>query len=93
MCLLAKSFKGFSNPTRLSILLLLARNGQMRVVELVEVLETLQPQISAHLRLLVWCGYVKVRHEGRNAYYSVADEQVMRMISLGESLLHDNMLR
>lgn len=90
MCLLSKLFNGFSNPTRLSILLLLARRGETRVGELVDELEAPQPRISDHLRCLAWCGYVQVRREGRNAYYSIADERVMQMICLGESLLRDN---
>lgn len=93
MCLLSKFFNGFSNPTRLSILLLLARRGETRVGELVAELEAPQPRISDHLRCLAWCGYVQVRREGRNAYYSVADERVMQMIELGESLLRDNIER
>lgn len=93
MCLLAKFFNGFSNPTRLSILLLLSRRGEMRVGELVEELDAPQPRISDHLSRLAWCGYVKVRREGRNAYYSVADERVMQMIGLSESLLSDNFSR
>lgn len=91
LCLLSKLFNGFSNPTRLSILLLLARHGETRVGELVHELEAPQPRISDHLRCLSWCGYVNVRREGRNAYYSVADERVMQMIGLGESLLRDNL--
>ena len=31
MCLLARVFNGFANSTRLSILLLLAQRGEMRV--------------------------------------------------------------
>jgi ArsR family transcriptional regulator, cadmium/lead-responsive transcriptional repressor len=34
---------------------------------------------------------VRVRREGRNAYYSVADERVMEMLELGEALLRDNL--
>lgn len=93
MCLLSRLFNGFSNPTRLSILLLLARHGETRVGELVEELEAPQPRISDHLRCLAWCGYVDVRREGRNAYYSIADERVMQIIGLGESLLRDNLER
>jgi DNA-binding transcriptional ArsR family regulator len=33
---------------------------------------------------------VRVRREGRNAYYSVADERVMQMLELGEELFQDN---
>ncbi len=90
MCLLARLFNGFANSTRLSILLLLARRGEMRVGELVEELGAPQPRVSDHLRCLAWCGYVSVRREGRNAYYSICDERVLEMIRLGESLLADN---
>ncbi|MGB3681821.1 MAG: metalloregulator ArsR/SmtB family transcription factor [Rubrobacteraceae bacterium] len=90
MCLLAKFFNGFANSTRLSILLLLARQGEMRVGELVEELEAPQPRVSDHLRCLAWCGYVCVRRDGRRAYYSICDDRVLDMIRLGESLLSDN---
>ena len=91
MCLLAKFFNGFANSTRLSILLLLAQRGEMKVGDLVEELGAPQPRVSDHLRCLAWCGYVQVRREGRNAYYSVADERVLEMLRLGESLLRDNL--
>ena len=83
MCLLARFFNGFANSTRLSILLLLARRGETKVGDLVRELGAPQPRISDHLRCLSLCGYVKVRREGRNAYYSVADERVLEMLSLG----------
>ena len=90
MCLLAKFFNGFANSTRLSILLLLTQRGEMKVGELVKELGAPQPRVSDHLRCLSWCGYVEVRREGRNAYYSVADERVLEVLKLGESLLRDN---
>ena len=90
MCLLAQIFNGFANSTRLSILLLLAQRGEMKVGELVRELEAPQPRVSDHLRCLAWCGYVKARREGRNAYYSVADERVLEMLRLGEAMLRDS---
>ena len=90
MCLLARLFNGFANSTRLSILLLLVQRGEMKVGELVAELVAPQPRVSDHLRCLAWCGYVRVRREGRNAYYSVADERVMQMLELGEELFQDN---
>src|ERR671916_1521010 len=90
MCLLARFFNGFANSTRLSILLLLARQGETKVGELVRELGAPQPRVSDHLRCLAWCGYVRVRREGRNAYYSVADERVMEILELGEELFQDN---
>src|SRR5919206_3094121 len=91
MCLLARFFSGFANSTRLSILLLLARQGETKVGDLVRELRAPQPRVSDHLRCLAWCSYVRVRREGRNAYYSVADQRVMRMLELGEELLQDNL--
>jgi len=91
MCLLARFFNGFANSTRLSILLLLARQGEMRVGELVSELGAPQPRVSDHLRCLAWCGYVKVRRKGRNAYYSIADDRVLEMLRLGEAMLWDNL--
>ena len=91
MCLLARFFNGFANSTRLSILLLLLQRGEMKVGALVEELGAPQPRVSDHLRCLAWCGYVQVRREGRNAYYSVADERVLEVLRLGEALLRDNL--
>jgi DNA-binding transcriptional ArsR family regulator len=90
MCLLARLFNGFANSTRLSILLLLSQRGEMKVGDLVHELEAPQPRVSDHLRCLSSCGYVQVRREGRNAYYSVLDERVINILSLGEELLRDN---
>ena len=91
MCLLAKLFNGFANSTRLSILLLLVQRDEMKVGELVEELGAPQSRVSDHLRCLAWCGYVRVRREGRNAYYSVADDRVLQMLKLGEELLQNNL--
>jgi len=91
MCLLARFFNGFANSTRLSILLLLARDGETKVGDLVSELGAPQPRISDHLRCLAWCGYVTVRREGRNAYYSIADDRVLEMVRLGEAMLRDNL--
>ena len=93
MCLLAKFFNGFANSTRLSILLLLAQRGEMKVGELVRELGAPQPRVSDHLRCLSWCGYVEVRRAGRNAYYSVTDGRVLEVLKVGEALLRDNLDR
>jgi DNA-binding transcriptional ArsR family regulator len=90
MCLLARFFNGFANSTRLSILLLLARQGETKVGDLVRELGAPQPRVSDHLRCLAWCGYVKVRREGRNAFYSIADDRVLEMLRLSQAMLRDN---
>ena len=91
MNLLARFFNGFANSTRLSILLLLARQGETKVGDLARELGAPQPRVSDHLGCLAWCGYVRVRREGRNAYYSVADDRVLEILRLGEAMLRDNL--
>ncbi|WP_119066205.1 ArsR/SmtB family transcription factor [Rubrobacter indicoceani] len=90
LCLLAKFFNGFANSTRLSILILLAEKGEAKVGELVEELDAPQPRVSDHLRCLAWCGYVKARREGRNAYYSISDERVLEMLEIGQRIMCGN---
>lgn len=84
--LMTRLFRGLSNPTRLSILLLLARRGEVNANGLVRELDAPQPRVSDHLRCLSRCGYVRVRRRGRNAFYSIADGRVLEMIRLGEEL-------
>ncbi len=91
MKLLAKLLDGFANPVRLSVLLLLSRHDEMSVGQLVEAIGVPQPRVSNHLRCLAWCGYVKVRREGLNSFYSIADERVLGVLKLSEGILADNL--
>lgn len=88
--LLAKLLDGFANPIRLSVLLL-AREGETGVGELVEAIGAPQPRVSHHLRCLAWCGYVRARREGNRVLYSIADERVLGVLQLGEGILADNL--
>ncbi len=88
--LLAKLLDGFANPIRLSALLLLSRNSEMSVGELVEAIGAPQPRVSDHLRCLAWCGYVRARRKGSNVFYSIADERVLGVLELSEGILADN---
>jgi ArsR family transcriptional regulator, cadmium/lead-responsive transcriptional repressor len=89
--LLAKLLDGFANPVRLSALLLLSRNGEMSVGELVEAIGVPQPRVSDHLRCLAWCGYVRARRAGSNVFYSIADERVLGVLGFAEGILADNL--
>lgn len=90
MCMLSRLFYGFANPTRLSILFLLSRRGEMRVGELAEELGIPQPRVSDHLGCLARCGYVAGRRQGRNSFYSVTDERVPEMMRLAEDLMREH---
>jgi DNA-binding transcriptional ArsR family regulator len=82
----AKLFRGFADPSRLSILEVL-REGERTVSDLVQVIGLTQPNVSNHLSCLRDCGLVTVRQQGRFAYYSLSDERVAQLLQLGDELL------
>ncbi|MGH3057521.1 MAG: ArsR/SmtB family transcription factor [Gaiellaceae bacterium] len=88
--LVAKYFRGLGDPTRLRILELLQREGELTVGALVERLGLPQPKVSNHLACLRWCGFVEARRKGRTVSNRIADPRVARMLELAESLLADN---
>ena len=88
--LVAKYFRGLGDPSRLRILELLRREGELSVGALVERLRLPQPKVSNHLACLRWCGFVEARREGRTIYNRIADERVEAMLDLAEALLADN---
>ena len=84
----AKLFRGFADPSRLSILLAL-REGERTVSDLVETTGFTQPNVSNHLSCLRDCGLVTVRQQGRFAYYSLSDDRVAKLLLLADELLAD----
>ncbi len=66
----AAKFKVLADPLRLKILILL-RDGEKCVCELVDLLEQKQPLVSYHLKLMVEVGLIDKRTEGTWAYYSL----------------------
>jgi DNA-binding transcriptional ArsR family regulator len=84
----AKLFRGFADPSRLSILEAL-RDGERTVGDLVKDTGLSQPNVSNHLSCLRDCGLVNVRQQGRFAYYSLSDARVARLLALVDELLAD----
>ena len=84
----AKLFRGFADPSRLSILQAL-RDTEHTVSELVEITDFSQPNVSNHLSCLRDCGLVKFRQQGRFAYYSLSDDRVAKLLLLADELLAD----
>lgn len=64
--------KAMSDRTRLSCLLLLQREGQLCVCELVEALEQSQPLVSRHLRQLRDLGLVEDERRGQWVHYRLS---------------------
>jgi DNA-binding transcriptional ArsR family regulator len=84
----AKLFRGFSDPSRLSILETL-RAGPLTVTEIVEATELSQSNVSNHLGCLRDCGLVTREQQGRYVRYQLSDERVTRLLYLADELLAD----
>ena len=88
--MLAKYFKVLSDPTRVRIVQMLDRHGELTVGALVQRLGQWQPKVSNHLACLRWCGFVERERRHRNVFYRVADPRVLEVLELGRALLADN---
>lgn len=85
----AKFFRALGDPTRLRLLEFLL-HAEHTVTECVTRVGLSQGRVSAHLACLADCGYVQVRRQGRNAYYTVADSRVAELMLLAHALAADN---
>ena len=84
----AKLFRGFSDPSRLSILDVL-RDGAHTVSEIVEATGLIQSNVSNHLGCLRDCGLVTAKQHGRFVDYELSDERVGQLLTLADELLAD----
>lgn len=72
--------KLLADPSRLRILLDLAREGELHVSALCERLGQAQPAVSHHLALLRIAGLIEMRRAGKFNYYSLCHEPFYRII-------------
>ena len=79
---LADLFKMFGDSTRLRILFALFRE-EVNVSSLAQGLGMTDSAISHQLRILKGANLVKGRREGKQIYYSLADEHVRTIIAMG----------
>ena len=77
---LTQVFKLLADDSRLKILLTLARDGEMHVSALCDMLGQSQPAVSHHLTLLRMAGLVGFRREGKFNFYR------MDGLQLGQTL-------
>jgi len=75
---LSVHFEGLANPTRLAIVEILARRGEVRVSELAELCKVSQPRMSWHLRTLRHAQVVATRREGREVLCRLDREAIDR---------------
>lgn len=88
LALKAKLYRGFGDPSRLTILEAL-RAGPLTVGEIVEATGLSQSNTSNHLACLRDCGLVTAEQQGRYVTYQLSDDRVGELLSLAESLLAD----
>ena len=76
--LAAETFKVMSSSTRLRIINQLCA-GEKNVGELLELVQTTQPNMSQHLNTLYKAGIVGRRREGVQMYYRIVSPQVVAL--------------
>ena len=79
---IAELFKAFADPTRVHILSRLAER-ELCVGEIAEAVGLSQSAVSHQLRVLKQLHLIKYRREGKNLWYSLADDHVRTILQMG----------
>jgi ArsR family transcriptional regulator len=83
-------YKCLSDETRARATLLITREGELCVCELVCALDDSQPKISRHLAQLRACGLLLDRRQGQWVYYRLNPELPAWVRAVLETTLHAN---
>jgi DNA-binding transcriptional ArsR family regulator len=83
---------GLSDPKRIAILYALAE-GPKNVMELAEILETPQPTISRHLKILRERGMTIPERKGANIVYTLGDKRIIKALDLMREVLADHLTK
>lgn len=79
--LIAEYFKVLSQPLRIKILAAL-RDGEKSVSEIVEAVNSSQPNVSKHLGILIKAGFITRRQVKNVAYCSISDKSVWQICDI-----------
>lgn len=66
--------KALADPTRLTILQAVKKQGCMQCADIREMIDLAQPSISHHIKQLTDAGLLITQKEGRNMSYSIDNE-------------------
>ena len=80
---IADLFKGFADPTRVHILSLLLVRTELCVTDIAEAVGVSQSGVSHQLRILKQMHLIKFRRDGKNIWYSLADDHVRTILEMG----------
>lgn len=86
---LAELFKVFGDSTRIRILYVLSENEEC-VGDIAQILNMTQSAISHQLRILKQNKLVKVRRDGKQIYYSLADDHVRVILAMGKEHIEED---
>ena len=75
---LARHFYALKDALRLEMVALLADRDECTVNQLATALNKSQPLVSWHLRRLKMAGLVKIRRAGREVFYSLDRDSIIR---------------
>ncbi|MCW5906424.1 MAG: helix-turn-helix transcriptional regulator [Chitinophagales bacterium] len=73
-------FRTIAHPTRLAVLELLDKNGQMSVNELMAITNCEQSLLSHHLANMRSTGLLKSERKGQNIFYSIKEEKITEVV-------------
>lgn len=76
----ARMLRCLGHPTRLGIIDLLEREGELIVSEIQDALGLEQATASQHLNLMRDKGVLARRKDGVNVYYSLGDERALKVL-------------
>ncbi|MBR0172499.1 MAG: winged helix-turn-helix transcriptional regulator [Lachnospiraceae bacterium] len=79
---LAELFKVFGDSTRIRILFVL-HEGEACVQDIADALQMTQSAVSHQLKILKQSKLVGSRRDGKQIFYSLADDHVLSIIDLG----------
>ena len=86
---LAELFKVFGDSTRIRILFVLFE-AEVCVCDLAQALNMTQSAISHQLKILKQNNLVKSRRQGKSIFYSLADDHVRTIISMGREHIEED---
>ncbi|KAF1024398.1 MAG: Arsenic resistance transcriptional regulator ArsR1 [Pseudomonas sp.] len=83
-------FKCLADATRARLVLLILREGELCVCELIHALDDSQPKISRHLAQLRSCGLLLDRRQGQWIYYRLNPALPQWVTTVLDTTLHAN---
>jgi len=76
----ASKLRALAHPLRVAIIELLDHKKELTVTEIYQVLGIEQAATSHHLNILKSRGVLKSRRSGKNTYYSIRPNNILRVI-------------